>query len=126
MSTPTLSSTFLLPPEKIARKYRSDTPYHEIFNIDPETYAREEEEIYNETLLLLLSKLKKVNSMYTLAYYTLEALGAEKTLENYIKLLTAFEIATIMTTTDVIEELKKRVTREIRAMVDNVLQGDSS
>ena len=116
----------MLPPEKIARKYKNDTPYHEIFNIDPETYVREEEEIYNEMLLLLFDKLKEVNSMYTLAYYTLEALGAEKTLENYIKLVTAFEVATIMATTDVMGELKKRVMREIRAMVDNALQGDSS
>jgi len=126
MSAPTLSSTFLLPPKPIAQKYPNDTPYHKIYNIDPETYQEEAGEVHDETMKYLFNKLEEVPSMYTLVYHTLELLGADKTLENYVKLLTAFEIATVLSASDIIKETKMKILREVRNLVDNALQGDSS
>ena len=127
MSAPTLSSTFLPHPKTVKKKYSDGTPFHKIFNVDPETYRKESKEVYRDAMSFLEDKIINENpSIYTLAYYTLELVGAEKTAENYLKLLAAFELATRIAESEILSSVKREVMTQVAKALQNALQGDAS
>jgi len=126
MSSPTLSSTFLPHPKKV-REYGDGTPFYKIFNVDPEVYKSESKEVYENALNYLEDRILNENpSVYTLAYYTLEILGAEKTAENYLKLLAAFEIATRIAESKIIKDIEEKVMTQVAKALQNAFNGEAS